>query len=117
MASNNRVHDFANDIRINVDKESTGIRVYASDTNRAGFLGKIVIGAGSYRIKAFIDSGDNFSVRIAGRRPAMKRIRCREIMAKLDSLGYVFERDRNVVVSNIAFTRTSIAKLAVDLAA
>ncbi len=117
MASNIRVHQFAEDIRRNVDKVSTGIRVSASDTKREGYIGKIVIGCGNYRIKAFIDDGDNFSIRAVGRRSPMKATRCRELIFALSSMGYTVERDGNYIVSNIVFTRSSIADLAVALVA
>ena len=117
MASNNRVNDFANDIRRNVDKVTTGIRVYAADTKRKGYLGRITICAGNYRIKAYIDGGDNFSIRAVGRRSAMKNARRRELSAVLTDMGYAVERDRNHVASNIAFTRSSVADLAIALVA
>ena len=117
MASNNRVNDFANAIRRNVDKDSTGIRVYAMDTVRKGFLGKIVIRAGKFKVKAYIDSGDNFSIRAVGRKEVKKYRRCLELERALERMGYTTERDGFYVVSNIAFTRASVSKLAVALAA
>ena len=116
MARNNLVNKWAEDIRRNMDRESTGIRICALDTNTDGVLGRILIKVSDCMISFNVTDDNEYGVRLRvfGCSGANHRTKIRNA---IDSVGYASHQHGNVTRTNLAFNRVRIARLAVALAA
>jgi len=121
MARNIRVNKWADDLRRNLDAESTGIKVSAYDSLRSKLDGRITVETEGYHIRidmigeAHRGMDDHVAIRVIDQDNCDKaRSRAARIMA---SMGYVTRDTGRKVISNVAFNRTDIARLAVKLAA
>lgn len=118
MARNEIVNNFANDVRRNVDKDSTGIRVTARNARKSGVKGKISIMGVDFRIHMYLNDNRDYTVSFKICDYSEFGIVRKRALNFMEEMGFNAHVIGNVIFAdNIEANRKSISALAVRLAA
>lgn len=120
MAQNEIVNDWANEMRLNLDRETVGLSVTAFDVPEThSAIGRITIGAGRYVISFNVtDHKYGAKLRVFRLRSGMLREEATEIIETvLDFLNVSNSKGKTVVKTTEMVNRATITRIAYALAA